>query len=187
MQKTASTPSLKKKKKKPSPSTFLPKPFRGGTITTAYAVFEKVFQLVKEEPLRMDMGVFVENGKARQKHVGVNQNSYGPKWGRTPKCNTVGCLSGWAAHVVKEPQPNCYSDASPMAITLGLDNEQVQELFHPVRLVEPGQPFNRSIIGPKAHAEAVLKHLATFMEANEAQLKAKEIVIPKGRKGKRYV
>lgn len=139
---------------------------------TAYGLLGEIAELVLAEPKRLRMTMFLSTDANRL--LGFDP-------GAAPKCNTVGCICGWAT-VLRgtRKQIATQQDASiglydygdmPGASILGLDSQQATQLFNPDTGIS-GQN------GTKRQAIEVARRIKRFQKKHRAQLLATKLPNP---------
>ena len=129
--------------------------------TSSWDVLERIKELVREEPKRINMNF----------ELRLEKNNPPPPRLGYPRCGAVGCVGGWAWHLL-QMQPafiNILGNLAATGTRLGLTPEQREELFYPFG---PDLRWSdRADTQTREYAERVIKHIKEFQQRYKRQLK----------------
>lgn len=110
-------------------------------------LLRRIGRYILAEPKRVDMSIFL-----------IHKNTSTDIVYTFPKCNTVGCIAGWAC-ALNELYPERVSEIEARAAELlGLDAEQANRLFYS----NPGGTPQT-----KRYAQGVVRIIEKFIEAEK--------------------
>ena len=126
---------------------------------TAYGLLSHVRRLILDDPRRYNQSVYIH--RTRQTTIWAPSGA--------PACGTVGCVAGWVATLVRGKQARDGSADATASHTLGLKEEQAEELFTSYVISRALQP------GTAKYARAGAAHVAKFQKRYQTQLRAKRV------------
>ena len=141
--------------------------FQGGS---AYRLLAAVKQVIKDEPLRMDMGCTVRSPMERYNNRG---QLYTEPAG---ECGTIGCIAGWM-HILTAPTPDAVWRQDPIHQALLLLPHGVREDAARLFYGRTGYPFPIEKEGTRKYTEKVVANIDRFMAAHYMALQAHPVVV----------